>query len=230
MAITKRSEAKEGGFAQVRAALISFKGKVKTATFDKWGGTPVKEYFEVVSTGNTVLKAKEELGMDISNEWSFRINTSDYKGSFWVEKFLESADKAKVLIPEGIVDKLVTWEQVTLEAFAKDGTRKPEFDSTNFVIVAVEDATGTPGTVAVPATVTTPPAVAPSAFDPMAFCLNLAAGKTEQQFRSAASLAPELAGSPFLSMVKAGLVTDSLVKEGKLVKVKDGTKETYKKV
>ena len=101
MPITKREEAKESGFAQVREAMLSFAGDVVSAEFGQWGGKLIdedtgkpilpREFLEVSCVNVEVLEVTEELVMAI-DEWNFRVNCSDFKGSFWVEKFLESAD------------------------------------------------------------------------------------------------------------------------------------------
>lgn len=246
--ITDRSKAKEGGFAQVRAALISFEGDVTAATFDKWGGKlvdeegkpiPPREFLEIQTENVQVLEVVEELSMPVDT-WNFRVNCSNFKGSFWIDKFLESADKFKIQIPEGLVGKRVAFRRDTLKATNKDGTPNPKFDSTNYVIVGVKEASKVPVTPAAPkpalgvppATVEAPaptPAPAGSATDPMEYAMKLAIGKTEAQFRSAIGLDPNFAGSPLLSLAKAGMVTQALVNEGKLVLVQQGKQQVYQK-
>ncbi len=241
MPITDRSQAKKGGFAQVREALLKFKGEVIRAEFDRWGGklvdedgkpVPPKEFLEVESINLEALEVTEELSMGLEEGWSFRVNCSDFEGSFWVERFLASADKFKLLIPDDLAGKVITWEKVTLESFNRDGTPNPKYNSTNYVIVAVEGASpkkATPKVVdkAQPAQaieeVAEPEAeVATGAADPMEAALTLAVGKTEAQFRTAVALDPHFVGSPLLPLAKAGVVTQSLVNDGKLVLV--GTK------
>lgn len=235
MPLTNRSEAKEGGFAQVRAALKKFKMDVTSAEFGQWGGKLVdedtgkplipREFLEIGGNNFVALETTEPLSMEVL-EWNFRVNCSDYKGSFWVEKFLESADKFNILIPDGILNQSVTFERVTLEAVNKDGVRNPKFDSTNYVIVGIEPIQGG-------APVSAPPQAAPApapnnggnggggdASDPMALCVTLALGKTEQQFRTAAQMNPGL--SALLPLIKAGHVTQSLVNDGKLMLQDDG--------
>ena len=133
MPLTDRKQAKDGGFAQVRGALQKFKGTVDSAEFDKWGGklvdddgkpVPPREFLEVSCSGVEVLEVTEELSMEVT-EWNFRVNCSDFNGSFWVDKFLESADRFKLQIPEGLIGKRITWEKVTREAKRKDGTVDP---------------------------------------------------------------------------------------------------------
>jgi len=57
----------------------------------------------------------------------------------------------------------------------------------------------------------------PSTTDPMAVALKLALGKTEAQFRTAIAIDPQFANSPLLPMAKAGVISQALVNEGKLV-------------
>lgn len=249
MPITDRSQAKESGFGQVREALVRFVGDIVSAEFDKWGGKLVdddgkvispREFLEITCVNVEVLEVTEELSMAI-DEWNFRVNCSDFKGSFWIEEFLASADKAKLLIPDGLVGKRVTFKKVTLEAFDKDGAAKPQYNSTNFVIDSVEGGKKTAPKVTVkakavapvvqaqaePEEVTAETAEGTSDDDPMSQCTVLAIGKTEKQFRSAVALSPALLNSPLLPLAKAGAVTASLVSEGKLVLVGDGEKAVY---
>lgn len=153
--------------------------------------------------------------MDISERYSFRINMSEYSGSFWVDAFLESADENKVLLPDGLEGKRVTFKKVTLEG------SEPKFNVTNYVIdkVAVKTAkvvkpTGLAVATAQPDTM---------AADPMALALDLAIGKTEAQFKSAASLHPALVGNPLLPLIKSGLASQALITDGKMVLGEDGT-------
>lgn len=230
--LTDRSKAKESGFAQVREALLKFEGTVASAEFGQWGGQlvdedgnklPVREFLEVVNTDVEVLEVSEELAMPI-DEWSFRVNCSEYKGSFWVEKFLEAADNAKIQIPDELGNQRIVWEKVTL--LAKD----PKFNSTNFVIAEVKgEAKAKPKVVKAQAEeeepVDTEEEAEGGAIDWMEAALELAVGKTEQQFKSAFSL--KYPNSPVVSLAKAGALTLSLVNEGKLVVVKEGNKEIY---
>jgi len=217
MPITDRSQAKEGGFAQVRAALSKFKGKVKSAEWGKWGGQlvnpetgkplPAKEFLEITSVENEVLEVTEELTMDISEEFNFRVNCSDFKGSFWIDMFLASADKHKVMIPDGLVDKVVTWEKQTLE------NENPKYNATNYVIAGIEV-----GSKAAPKKGAVKPAasVVPTG-DPMDIVLNLALGKTSDELK--AIIPTALAGSPLLPLANAGTVTQILLTQGKLALV-----------
>ncbi|KKL51306.1 hypothetical protein LCGC14_2296780, partial [marine sediment metagenome] len=142
--LTDRSQAKESGFAQVRAALSKFKGTVASAEFGVWGGELIdpntgkkrvpREFLEVTCTDVEVLEVSEDLSMEI-DEWNFRVNCSEYNGSFWVDKFLASADEHKVQIPEGLVGKVITWVKDSITYEFKNGeTGKAE----NFIIEAIE--------------------------------------------------------------------------------------------
>jgi len=234
--ITKKEEAQESGFAQVREALQSFEGDVISAEFDKWGGTlidpdtgkpiPPKEFLEVKCTGVKVLTVSEELSMAI-DEWSFRVNCSNYKGSFWVEDFLDSADKAKLLIPDELISKRILWKKATRSWDIKGRS----VDYTNYVIDKVIGAAGATPTVVAGATVGAIPEGAPVSpvADPMEVACDLAVGKTETQFRSAISLHPSFVGSSLLGLAKAGAITKSLVEQGKLVIVGEGAKAIYQK-
>jgi len=229
MPITDRSQAKEPGWSQVREALISFRGDVVKAEFGMWGGklvddngkpVPPKEFMEVFSTNIEVLKSSEPLEMDIEGgDFNFRVNCSDYKGSFWVEDFLASADKAKVLIPDGIVNKKVTWKKATRKYLLKN---RGEVSTTNFIIDKVEEMTTS---AEVPDQVTKVTAEE----DPMLIALELALGKTETQFRAAVSIHPKFVGSPLLPLAKTGAITASLVSQGQLIEVQEGTKKVYRK-
>lgn len=212
--ITKREDAKEGGYAQVREVLQKFKGLVTDLSFGQWGGQlvddagkprPPREFLEISFTGVDVLASSEELSMDISELWTVRINCSDYKGSFWVEMFLASADKFKVLIPDGLKGKVVTMEKQTLEA------DDPKYNATGWVIAGIEEA-GAKSTA--PAK---PEAPKPMNLDPMATITELAIGKTEDELKDAIPVALE--GHPMLPLAKAGTLTQSLLKEKKLVLV-----------
>lgn len=227
MPITKREEARETGWAQVRAALTSFEGNVVSAEFGQWGSgklldesgnpLPPKEFLEIVNTNLKVLSSTEPLQMDIEGgEFTFRVNCSDYKGSFWVEDFLASADKAKLLIPDDLVGKRIVWRKVTREYVIKGR----EVKTVNFIIDKVKG-------VSIPQAEEEVPVEPTSAEDPMEVLLELAVGKTETQFRSAASLKPGL-DSTIKALVKAGVITAALVKEGKLVEVQEGTKKVYR--
>jgi len=236
MPITDRSEAKESGFAQVREALSKFKGRVTSAEFDMWGGELVdpetgkkvqpREFLEITTEDNEVLEVTEELSMDISQQWTFRVKCSDYKGSFWVEMFLASADKFKVRIPDGLINKVVTFEKVTLEAYDRNGERTPKFDSTGMIIAGVEGS----GAKAAPKIVKKTGGEEPAevageqptaqdsqgAVDYMAKAADLAVGKTEAQFKTAIALDPVFVNNPLLSLAKAGLLIQALINDGKL--------------
>ena len=248
MPLTDRKQAKEGGFAQVRGALQKFKGRVVKAEFGQWGGklvdddgepVPPREYLEIETVDVEVLEVTEELSMDVT-EWKFRENCSDFKGSFWVERFLESADKFKLLIPDDLMGKVITFEKVTLEAFDKTGAPNPKYNSTNYVIVAVEGGgvvTGKPKVVAKAKVAAAPVEVAEpeteegeESTDPMEMALDLAVGKTETQFRTAIAIDPRFTGSPLVQMAKAGIVTQAFINDGTLQLVKVGNKEVYAKV
>ena len=239
MPLTDRSKAKEGGFAQVRAALVKFAGDVVKAEWGQWGGklvnddgTPVtktREFLEITCTNVEVLETTEELSMPIT-EWNFRENISEFKGSFWVDKFLESADKFKLLIPDGLIGKRIIFEKVTLEATkkGKDGTvtRDSKFDSTNYIIAGIAHTEAT-----VPqspsSSAGTPSPAASSEQDALNAVLKLAVGKTDAQFRTAIGLDPVLSKTPYMPLAKAGALMPALVASGKMTIVKVGTKEVY---
>jgi len=247
-----RNKAKEGGFAQVREALIAFDGDVVEVNsrgdkteFATWGtslddsGKPKapKEFLQIVCVNVVPTEVTEDLSMDITEGWTFRVNCSDFKGSFWVDAFLESADKFKIQIPEGMIGKRLSFRKKTLEAKNKNGTVDPKFNSTNFIIIGFAGNTPTVAAKSKPATQSTlplqetpAPASVPtpvSQIDYMEIARNLAVGKTEQQFRSAIGLDPNFANSPLLPLAKAGAITQSLVSEGKLKVVQQGSKQVY---
>lgn len=251
MPLYDREQARKGGFAQVREALQSFEGDVVRAEDGEWGGQrfdndgnplPKREYFEVECINNVPLEVTEELTMDITESFSFRVNMSEWDGSFWVDEFLASADKVKILLPDGLIGKRVVWKKVI-----KTWDIKGEVITyANFIIAEVKKAQGpaprvvpktaqAPATIAAPAKVEVPAEEAEveastPAVDPMEVAMELAVGKTEAQFRMAIGLNPAFAGSPLLSLAKSGAITQSLVNDGKLTLVKEGNKEVYQKV
>jgi len=228
MPLTDRKQARESGFAQVREALVSFEGDVIGAEFGRWGGQlfddngkplPPKEFLEITCTNVEPVETTEELAMAIV-DWNFRVNCSEFTGSFWVDKFLESTDKFKLLVPDDLVGKRILWRKETLEA------RDPKFNSTNYVVAKVlgdigEKAKESPTTEDAP----TPE---PTEGDPMDTLKDLAIGKTDAQFKSAVSLKAEFKDTPFQTLVKSGAIQEALLKEGKLTLVKEGSKEVYR--
>ena len=230
MPIYDRSQATKSGWAQVRAALVSFVGTVTKVEVGQWGGqlfdengNPVapREFLEITNENVEVLETSEELSMDIEGEpFTFRVNCSASDGSFWVDEFLASADKFKILLPDGLVGKRITWKKVT-----KKG-RIPKFDSSNLVIAGIGEA-AVKKKVAILAKVEIP--TVSSTDDPMELAAELAVGKTEAQFRSAIGLDQRFAGHQLLPLAKMGAVTDALVKEGRLVIVKEGNKMVYQR-
>ena len=210
--ITDRTQAKEGGYAQVREALLKFKGNVTDVQWGQWGGQltdpstgrklPAKEFMEVTCTNNEVLESTEPLNMDISELFNFRVNTSDFKGSFWIDMFLASADAHKVLIPDGLKGKRITWEKQTLE------NENPTYNKTDWVIVGIEEMTGV-----------TPTQPATPTADPMDVVAEIAIGKTEAELSAAIDKEPRLAGSQVLPLAKSGMLAQALIKNGKLALV-----------
>lgn len=243
--LTDRSKAKQGGFAQVRAALKKFEGDVVGAEEGQWGGQmfddngkplPPKEFLEISCVNVEVLETTEELSMPI-DEWNFRVNCSEYDGSFWVDKFLEAADRFKIQIPNQLIGKRIIWEKVPMTFSRKDGT---EITSENFVIAGIKgEATAkAPNTQpnTQPTTAPSPPQEVPAtspesaqSADPMEIAADVAVGKTEAQFRAAIATNPTFANSPLLAMAKAGAITQTLVNEGRLVLAKEGNKDIYKR-
>lgn len=274
--ITDRNQAREGGFAQVREALTSFEMDIipqdargRKTEFGMFSGgqakdgSPLKprEYLDIVGTNVAPLVVTEPLSMDISEGWSIREWCSDFKGSFWVEAFLASADKFKVLIPDGLIGKRVRFKKYTQKAYGKDNQPQPEFDSTNYIIDGVSQALGSiptgqvqqpaPQPVQQPVQQPAPSSYAssspqqviqqpqqapapvsnvPASGDPMEVAVEIAVGKTENQFRSAAAMHDVFKNSPFLPLVKTGALTQSLINDGKLVLVEQNGKQVYQKV
>lgn len=225
MPITDRSQLKESGFAQVRAALQRFEGTVVSAEFDKYpprrddDGNPMpeKEYLEITCTGVEVLEVTEELSMDIE-EWNWRINCSEAKGTTW-DKFLESADNAKLQIPDELEGKRIVWAKVTIPGSV------PMYDASNFIIESVKAAPKATPKVSpkVPAPVqsqkTSPSEESPETGDLMEVALDIAVGRTEAMFRSKLTLDDRFHDDPLLPLAKSGLLTKSWIDEGKLVLV-----------
>lgn len=229
MPITDRSQAKDTGFAQIRAAMTEFIGTVTGAEFGMWGGklvddegnpVPPREFLEISTTDVEVTETTEELSMPV-DEWNFRVNCSEFNGSFWVDKFLEASDKLKLMLPDDLEGKRIRFRKVTLEA------REAKYNSTNFIPVEIVGDSA-PAKKSKPAAKAAPKKAAPveqtepdidadvDESDPMDAAVELAVGKTEQQFRSAILLKGEFDAS-FKKMAKSGLVTGSLVNEGRLV-------------
>lgn len=229
MPITDRSQAKDTGFAQIRAAMTEFIGTVTGAEFGMWGGklvddegnpVPPREFLEISTTDVEVTETTEELSMPV-DEWNFRVNCSEFNGSFWVDKFLEASDKLKLMLPDDLEGKRIRFRKVTLEA------REAKYNSTNFIPVEIVGDSA-PAKKSKPAAKAAPKKAAPveqtepdidadvDESDPMDSAIELAVGKTEKQFRSAILLKGEFDAS-FKKMAKSGLVTGSLVNEGRLV-------------
>lgn len=222
MAITNKSqnwreEAKNsGGFAQVRKALNIFEGTVLDAQFGQWDAG--REYIEITTGDNIPIEVTEDLDMDITSKYNFRINCSESPRSFYIADFLEACDKLKLIVPDDLIGKRIRWRKVRREA------SKPEFSTENFI---PETVLGSDLLVQAPSLqpVATPQAEK-AEFDPIQAMLSLAVGKTEKQFRTAVSLDPRFQGSPLLAMAKMGAVTETFIKEGKLILEDD----VYRKV
>jgi hypothetical protein len=246
MPIYDRTQAKDSGFAQVREALVAFEGDVVGFEDGQWGqtqddrdaGRKVKEFVEIKNVNVKILEVSEELTM-IPTEWDFRVNTSMNNGSFWVDKFLLSADDNKVTLPNGLIGKRVVWRKVGMPFTIKGKNGAPDTDgvSSNFVIDKVLGGQAQPApavvrkeaikTAPVTAPIATPPPMAaPVAVDWMGLALELAVGKTEAQFREAVAKDPQFSTSPLLPLAKAGGVTIALV-NGKKLKLEG---EVYQKV
>lgn len=216
MPIMKKSNAKDSGYAVIREHLQAFEGDVVSMELGQWGGAlidddgkqlPPREFFEIKNINVKVVTLSGEIPF-IPDSWDFRVNCSDYKGSFWVDDFLESADKAKLLLPDELIGKRVLWQKVTKDYDIKG----KKFSSGNFVIGKIV------GEVSGMISDTQPPSPVqpPLTEDPMALALEIAIGKTEAQFREAVSAHPSFVGSPLLPLAKAGAITQSLIGQGKL--------------
>ena len=217
MPITKKDQAKEGGFQQVRNALQEFVGDVTDAKFAEWGPSQFserrREYLEVSCTNLQIVKTSEELSF-IPTVFSFRVNCSDYVGSFWVDNFLDAADKAQLLIPDDLVGKRIRW----VKAKKVYEIKGEEVIVENFVI----------GSIVEEERVATPPQSTDE--DLLAVAADLAVGKTEAQFRSALSVNPLFTGSPLLALAKSGLLAGALVQQGVLTQETKGNQTIYVKV
>jgi hypothetical protein len=239
MPLYDRSQAKESGFAQVRDAMVAFEGDVVAVEEGQWGQSQYdreanrapKEFIEVKCMNVKVLEVTEELSM-IPTEWDFRVNTSMSKNSFWVEMFLKSADDNKVLLPAGIIHKRILWKKASMpyKIRAKGDEPEKEGNSTNFIIEKVIGDVGATPKVAVKVASKSAPApvAAPvsAQVDLMAVAIELAVGKTEEQFRDAASKHPQFAASPLLPLAVSGGITQALL-NGKKLKMVDNL---YQKV
>mgnify|MGYP003145334524 CR=1 FL=1 len=249
--ITNKADAKKNGWAQTREAVTEFKGLVTSAGFDQWGGVlfddngnpkPPREFLEVKTTDNIVIAATEDPSMDITSEYNFRANCSDFEGSWWVEDFLDASGKLNILIPEGLQGKVVTFRKVLREAINGKGVHNAQFDVRNYVPVAIEDAPVVAAAPPAPAAAPVPVPAAPPAEPPappvpvvapveadaqsaapatgddlLDIALGLAIGNTDAAFKNAAGLHPKLVNSPLLPLIKAGAVIQTFVKEGKIV-------------
>ncbi len=224
MPVFKKEDAKESGWGQTREVIQSFEGDVSKVELGAWApranpdGTlqEPKEFMDITSINNRVLETTEEPSMDITASYSFRVNMSDYKGSFWVEKFLDACDKLHILLPDGLQGKHVTWKKMTHQAIHK-GIHTPEFDATNFMPVAigvsaiVQQNAPVQQVVPPPATTT----------DPMELMIALAIGRTDAQFKSAIGLDPAFVNSPYLPLAKSGAIMATLLAQGKVKLVTD---------
>ena len=215
-----KSEAKENGWAQTRAAIQKFQGDVLKVEVGQWGARPKadgtgmqdgKEFMDITSINNKVLASTEAPSMDISASYNFRVNMSDFKGSFWIEKFLDQCDKLHILLPDGLQGKNITWEKQTQQSI-KNGVHNPEFDSTNYVPIAIGQGQVNPVAPVFPQTAQPTPAIT----DPMEAILTLAIGKTDAQFKSAIGLDPAFVGSPYLPLAKSGAIMQTLLAQGKV--------------
>jgi hypothetical protein len=230
-----------GGFQQVRKALKRFEGDVIKAEIGVYGGgqdpngkpLPPKEYLEIDTINNTVLEVSEPLSMDISESYSFRINCSEKDNSFWVAEFLTSAEANKILLPDGLLNKHVTWKQVIKESKDKKGNVDHNFDATGMIIVSVVPIQpgNNPNSTNPPQTAGNPVQAAVVTLEAfMAIITDLAIGKTEAQFRMAVPLDVRLASNQALvQMAKAGVLTANLLKEGKLKEETVDGKVIYQK-
>jgi len=236
MPVTDRSQAKSGGWQQVRAAIQSFEADVTNAEFGEWGQSVFegerkkpKEFFEITTTNVNVLEVSEPLAFE-PEEFNFRINCSDYNGSFWIDAFLGKADELKLAIPDDIIGKRVRFKKEAFAYEVTDRQTKEKKSGTKFdwVIDAVLGDAGSPSSPSPVSSSGSAPTPTASNVDPMIEMLELAVGKTENQFRSAVGLNP--AFPDYLkSLAKAGAITETFIKEGKLTLVKDGNKEVYQK-
>ncbi len=234
MPVYRKQDARKGGWAQVREALQSFEGDVIRVEEGKWGGKlvdeegnplPPKEFFEIETVNNVPLEVIEDLTMDIADRFSFRVNMSEWDGSFWVDEFLASAEKFGILLPDGLKGKKIVFKKVT-KHWEIDGIPR---SYTNYVIAEVMSPGVAPKIIT--KSISTPiEETVENADDPMALALELAVGKTEAQFRSAIAFHPQFVGSPLLPLAKAGAITAALVKDGKLVEVREGSVKVYRKV
>jgi len=226
MPIYKQDEAVEGGWAQVRKAMTKFEGDVvrveegkwPTGGFDAETGKPFlpKEYFEITCADVKVLETSEELEMEVDGrEFSFRVNCSNAKNSFWVEDFLGSADKVGLLMPDGLLGKRLVFLKYTREA------GEVKFNYTNYIIDSVlGDAKSPLKADDVPAVPTQP--APPPATDGMKEALELAVGKTEDQFKTAARTNTIILSAQLLPVIQAGALQRSFVETGQLVVDEDG--------
>lgn len=216
--ITDRSQARKSGYAQVRAALQRFEGDVVSAEVGEYPprtdeeGNPIaaREYLDIECVNVEVLETTEELAMPIS-EWNFRVNCSEWEGTFWIEDFLASTDKFKLLVPDALVGKRIVWKKVTREGSI------PLYNTTNFIVEAVKRIATEP--TGNPAPAPAPVEVEGGAVDLVEEARKLAIGKTEDQFKMSITLEGKFAGSPVLALAKTGALMQSFLDGGKLVLV-----------
>jgi hypothetical protein len=221
-----RSAAKESGFDQIRASMLAFEGDVVEAVDGTWGhqpDEPAKEFFEIKCMNVKILEVKEDLTF-VPTEWGFRINMSDFKGSFWIDEFLRSADEAKILLPNGLIGKRIEFRKKDMPYKYKDKETKEEKEGvkTDWIIARVIGDSSS-----VPAEAASTPAAAP--LDLTATALEMAVGKTETQFRSAIGIHPSFLGTPLLALAKTGGFTQSMIQEGKLKLVDEKGQKVYRK-
>jgi hypothetical protein len=224
MPVTKTEDAKQGGFQQVREALEKFEGDCVGVEYGQWGGKlvddngkplPPREYYEILSANNAVLLSTEELSMDISEKFSFRVNCSEYRGSFYIDDFLGSIEKQGLLFPDGLVGKRLVWQKFTHEA------KNPMYNSVNFILEKVVGDAKIPS----PVPQENSAKVSSSGNTDMNLTdivLNLAVGKNPTQLRNALNLQPELRASSLFPLIQSGALVKDLVEGGRLTIGADG--------
>ena len=201
--LTNRKDAKSSGLAGVRQAIEVIEGDVVDETEGVWEKSQYGEgqTYVQIDMENCIVKEGLEPIELFDDRFSFRINTSDYKGSFWEEEFLKSCDDSKVLAND-LVGKRIRFKKVTHTWEWRDGTIRTKRD---FVIDTI---------------LVTDKKEKEEVGDD--YCLRLATGRSVNAFKVACSADPLLRRSPeLLETIKTGIWLQSMIKAGKLA-VKDG--------
>lgn len=117
--IFDKAQAVDSGWEQLRKAMLSFEGDVIKVEFGEYPPTlnadgtqrGAREFMDVTCRNWKAITVTEVLNF-FPEEFSFRVNCSSGKGSFWVDEFLESADRNRIILPNGLLGNRILWIRV----------------------------------------------------------------------------------------------------------------------